>query len=79
VARQGGISSGWSFARKMPTTKIAILVGALVVLMLPLIALELYSDYFPKVQEYKGWISIALWLALLAIVYFVVVPWIGLA
>jgi hypothetical protein len=63
----------------MPTTELAILVGALVVLMLPLIALELCSDYFPKVQEYKGWISIGLWVAVLAVVYFVVVPWLDLS
>lgn len=62
----------------MPTTQLAILVGALVVLMLPLIALELCSDYFPKVQEYKGWISIGLWISVLAILYFAVVPALGL-
>jgi hypothetical protein len=67
------------FALKMPTTELAVLFGALVVLMLPLIALELYSDHFPKVQQYKGWISIGLWIGVLALIYFVIVPWLELA
>lgn len=62
----------------MPYTQLVLLVGALVVLMLPLIALELFSDYYPKVQEYKAWISVGLWIAILAIVYFLVVHWLEL-
>jgi hypothetical protein len=63
----------------MPYTQLVLLVGALVVLMIPLIALEWFSDYYPHVQEYKASISIVLWIAILAIVYFLVVPWLELA
>ena len=63
----------------MPTTSIVILAGALVALMIPLVALEVLSDMFPRVQDYKGWLSVLLWAAVIAVVYFVLAPSLGLS
>jgi uncharacterized protein involved in cysteine biosynthesis len=63
----------------MPTTSIVLLAGALIALMIPLVALEVLSDMFPRVQDYKGWLSVLLWAAVIAVVYFVLAPSLGLS
>lgn len=65
--------------RRMPTTSIVLLAGALIALMIPLVALEVLSDMFPRVQDYKGWLSVLLWAAVIAVVYFVLAPSLGLS
>jgi hypothetical protein len=63
----------------MPKTSIFILSGALVLLMIPLVALEVLSDIFPRVHDYKGWLSVLLWVAVIAFVYLVVAPSLGVS
>jgi hypothetical protein len=64
---------------QMPTVSIAILAAALVALMIPLVALELLSDSFPRIQEHKAWLSVVLWAAVIALVIFVLGPLLGLS
>jgi hypothetical protein len=63
----------------MPTFSLAILAGALVALMIPLVALEVLSDSFPRVQQHKAWLSVVIWAAVIAIVIFVIGPFLGLS
>jgi hypothetical protein len=63
----------------MPITSIVILAASLVLLLIPLVALEVLSDMFPHVQDYKRWLSVLLWAAVIAVVYLVVAPSLGLS
>jgi hypothetical protein len=62
----------------MPTLSILALIGALIVLMLPLLLLEYLSDAIPRLHDYKGWLSVLIWLAAGTVIYFVVAPVLGL-
>jgi hypothetical protein len=64
--------------RPMPTSSVVILAGAFVALLIPLCALEVLSDIFPRVQNYKGWLSLFVWAAIIAVVYFIVAPSVNL-
>jgi len=56
----------------MPTSSVVILAGAFIALMIPLVALEVLSDLFPLVRGSKRWLSLFVWAAIIAVVYFVI-------
>src|SRR5258708_33890178 len=67
------------YLHSIPLQELAFNGLLIAIVGVPLLLLDLFSDKWQWLDRNKNWISIILWLLLLALIYFIVAPRLGLA